>query len=258
MTDKAAPFDPNGIYHGQVRHARYQPKRHRFSYSVFSFLLDIDRLEETGRNLKLFSFNRFNLFSFWQKDHGPKDGNALRPFLTELLAAAGLPEPARILILCYPRILGLAFNPITLYYCHDRSGQVCAMIYEVRNTFGGDHIYVVPLRGTDTVSSHSRSKKLHVSPFMSMQASYSFTATPPDDSIKFVIRETCEEKPMLVASFVGKRKKLTDTELVKSFVKHPLMTLKIIAGIHFEAVKLLLKGVPYIKGDNKPKKRISY
>ena len=258
MTGKAAPYDPNGIYHGQVRHARYRPKRHRFSYSVFSFLLDIDHLEETGRSLKLFSFNRFNLFSFWQKDHGPKDGRALRPFLTQLLDKAGLDEPAKIFILCYPRILGMAFNPITLYYCHDRNDQISAMIYEVRNTFGGDHIYVVPMFGTDTQHNHERSKKLHVSPFMGMQASYSFTAPPPDDSIRFVIRETYEEKPMLIASFVGKRKQLTDIELVKSFIKHPLMTLKIVAGIHFEAVRLLLKGVPYIKGENKPEKRISY
>ena len=195
MTRTASTREPNGIYHGHVRHARYSPKRHRFSYSVFSFLLDVDQLEETSRKLKLFSFNRFNLFSFWQKDHGLKDGSALRPFLTQLLAEAGLSEPAKILILCYPRILGLAFNPITLYYCHDRNDRLSAMIYEVRNTFGGDHIYVVPLNGTDTQHNHKRSKKLHVSPFIGMQASYSFTALPPDDKVKFVIRETAKNSP---------------------------------------------------------------
>ena len=258
MSSKRTAYEPNGLYHGHVRHARYSPKRHRFSYRVFSFLMDIDQLEQTDKQLRLFSFNRLNLFSFWQKDHGPKDGSALRPFLNQLLSEAGVPKPDKIKILCYPRILGLAFNPITLYYCHNDKGQISAMIYEVQNTFGGDHIYVVNLRNGDTQANHSRDKQLHVSPFMGMHARYSFTAPPPDDKIKFIIRETYEEQPILVASFIGKRKRLTDTELLKSFVTHPLLTLKIIIGIHFEALKLLLKGVPYIKGDNKPKRRVSY
>ena len=248
----------NGIYHGIVRHARYQPKKHRFSYNVFSFLLDVDHLEETGRKLRFFSINRFNLFSFWQKDHGPKDGTKLRPFLNDILKNAGVTPPERISILCYPRILGFAFNPITLYYCYDTANNIKAMIYEVRNTFGGDHIYVVPLSNKDTLTNHNRSKNLHVSPFIGMNASYGFTAQTPAAKLSFVIRETYEGKPMLIASFIGEKKQLTDSELIKSFLKHPLMTLKIVVGIHYEAIKLMLKGVPYIKGKNKPDTRISY
>ena len=255
MTD--LPHLDAGIYTGEVRHARYAPKRHRFIYRVFSCLFDVDSLETYHQNLKWFSLNRFNLFSLWQKDHAAKDGTAIRPFLDKLISQAGLNRPDKILMLCYPRILGIGFNPITIYYCYVQD-QISAMIYEVRNTFGGDHLYVIPLKNEDELANHNRKKQLHVSPFMGMEASYGFTAEPPNDKIKFVIREYYKNKPILIASFIGEKKQLTDSALLTSFLKHPLMMLKVVIGIHYEALKIFAKGVPYVKGQNKPDKRISF
>ena len=157
----------SAIYTGTVRHARYTPARHRFSYRVFSLYLDVDDLDARTNLPALLSVDRFNLFSIRLKDHGPKDATGLRRFIDNLLAKRGLAAPEKIFILCYPRILGYAFNPLTVYYCLN-DGAVSALVYEVRNTFGDDHIYVVPVgaRGNETSLSHAREKQMHVSPFI--------------------------------------------------------------------------------------------
>ena len=180
------------------------------------------------------------------------------PLLKGLLAEVGLQAPEAIHILCYPRMFGFAFNPLTVYYCRSL-GKVTAMVYEVRNTFGDDHIYVVPLNGAnaDRPLLHNRDKLMHVSPFIGMHATYHFSAAPPDDALRLVIRETQDDKPLLVASFVGARHTLTDKALFKAFIKHPLMTVKVLVAIHFEAAKLFLKGVPFIKRPEPPQRRHS-
>ena len=127
-------------------HERFQPFSHRFTYKVFSAFLDIDRIDELSARLWLFSRNRFNLYSFHDKDHGPRDGTALRPHVERLLTAANASfEPANIRLLCYPRILGHVFNPLSVYYCYDAANVLRALIYEVRNTFGEHHSYVAPI-----------------------------------------------------------------------------------------------------------------
>ena len=154
----------NALYIGEVRHARYRPRTHRFTYRVFSAFLNVDDIDNNRLGLKLLSVDRFNLFSIRRRDHGPKDGAPLRPFIESLLAEAGLQAPEAIHILCYPRMFGFAFNPLTVYYCRSH-GKVTAMVYEVRNTFGDDHIYVVPLNGAnaDRPLLHNRDKLMHVS-----------------------------------------------------------------------------------------------
>lgn len=135
----------SAIYVGRVTHARHRPRRHRFAYGVFSFLIDLDELPRLDRDCRLFSHNRFNLFSFHDRDHGPGDGTPLRDWVAACLAEAGMDlagGPVRLL--CYPRILGYVFNPITVYYCHDPAGRLGAMLYEVSNTFGESHTYVIP------------------------------------------------------------------------------------------------------------------
>lgn len=249
------PF--SALYHGVVRHARYTPKKHRFAYRVFSVLLDIDKLETLTENLRLFSLNRFNLFGFYESDHGAKDGSPLRPFIESLLQEKAVPAPEQILVMCYPRILGYAFNPITVYYCLNEN-RISSLIYEVNNTFGDDHLYVVPVTAQNPPSHHNRAKKLHVSPFMTMDAEYSFTTDRPDDGLKLVIREKSGGSPLLLASFVGQRAALTDRELLRSFFRYPLMTLKILAAIHIEALRLFLKGVGYVRRPEPGRSRVSY
>ncbi len=255
------PSNHNHLYFGQVRHARYQPKPHRLTYRVFSALLDVDDIDagRLGKTCRWFSLNRFNLFSFYTKDHGAKDASPLRPFIDQLLAEKALAAPQQILMMCYPRILGYAFNPITVYYClYD--GQIGAMVYEVRNTFGEDHIYVACLQESDaeTAVLHSRDKVFHVSPFIGMTAQYHFSTSLPAEELRLVIRETEQGAPLLVASFIGQRQPFNDATLVKAFFKYPLMTVKVMLAIHYEAVKLVFKGVGLAKRPKKPQNRISY
>ena len=258
MAEAHGKTSGNALYVGEVRHARYQPKKHRFAYRVFSALLNIDDIDSGTLGLKLFSINRFNLFSIRQRDHGAKDGSPLRPFIEGLLAEANIAKPDEILILCYPRMLGFAFNPLTVYYC--LAGDiVTAMVYEVRNTFGDDHIYVVPLddSSNETPILHERDKLMHVSPFIGMQARYHFSTAKPDDTLRLVIRETQDGKPLLVASFYGRHKPLSDRALLRAFFTHPLMTVKVLVAIHYEAAKIFMKGVPFIKRPDPPQRRHS-
>lgn len=252
------PAGDNALYVGEVRHARYRPRAHRFTYRVFSAFVDIDDLDTDALGLKLLSVDKFNLFSIRRRDHGAKDGSALRPFIESLLAEVGLGAPERIHILCYPRMFGFAFNPLTVYYCRSNN-KLTAMVYEVRNTFGDDHIYVVPFRGDhkDKPLLHVRDKLMHVSPFIGMQATYHFSAEAPDEQLRLVIRETQDNAPLLVASFVGARRALTDATLFKAFLRHPLMTVKVLVAIHYEAGKLFIKGVPFIKRPEPPQSRHS-
>ena len=258
MLHKNENSDPkSAIYHGIVRHARYAPKKHRFAYKVFSLLLDIDELEALSKKLKLFSCNRFNVFSFRTSDHGAKDGSPLRPFIENILDKENIRAPEQILVMCYPRIFGYVFNPITVYYCL-KNNKISVMIYEVNNTFGEDHIYVVPQTDSDLPAKHNRRKELHVSPFISMDAEYSFTTDIPDDELKVIIREKSNGAPLLLASFIGHRAFLNDKELLKAFFRYPLMTVKIVIGIHYEALRLILKGVIYMKRPSKESSRITY
>lgn len=255
---RAPSGQANALYVGAVRHARYQPKTHRFGYRVFSAYLNVDDLDNHRLGLKLLSVNRWNLFCVRTRDHGPQDGSKLKPYLNALLAEAKTRPADEIYILCYPRMFGFAFNPLTVYYCFE-GGQISAMIYEVRNTFGDDHTYVVPLHGQsrDTLTLHCRDKRLHVSPFMGMQARYHFSTAAPNERLRMVIRETQDDKPLLVASFSGQKKPLTDGALLHAFLTHPLMTVKVIVAIHYEAAKIFLKGVPFIKRPEPPTQKHS-
>lgn len=248
----------NALYAGQVRHARYRPKAHRFAYRVFSTFLNVDDIDADRLGLRLLSIDRFNLFSIRRRDHGAKDGSALRPFIETMLREAGITAPQQIFMLSYPRMLGFAFNPLTVYYCLT-DHNVSAMVYEVRNTFGDDHIYIVRLDSAadETPLLHSRSKKMHVSPFIDMQADYHFSAPLPGAQLRLVIRETQDNAPLLVASFVGQRESLSDRALLKAFFTHPLMTFKVLVAIHLEAAKLFIKGVPFIRRPEPPQSRHS-
>ena len=245
------------LYFGNVRHARYQPKKHKFNYRVFSALLDLDKLETEVSGLRSFSINRFNLFSFRYRDHGFNNDETPRKFVDHILAQIERQPADQVFLLCYPRMLGFAFNPLSVYYALV-DGKIDTLIYEVRNTFGEDHVYVVPMaRDTtsgkatnETPEAHSREKKFHVSPFMDVEGEYHFSAPLPTNNIRLVIRETLDDKPLLIASFTGKQAKLSDQKLMFGFIAYPLMTVKILVGIHFEAARLFLKKLPFY---SKPK-----
>jgi DUF1365 family protein len=236
----------SAIYTGHVSHRRFAPTSHDLRYRVYSLLLDLDELEELDRSLRWFSVDRFNLMSFRRADHGPQDGSPLRPWAQELMAEAGVEiGGGRIQLLVYPRILGYGFDPLTVWYCHDETGRLAGVIHEVRNTFGERHCYVAPVGVFDGLVTHGTDKVFHVSPFFDVDGRYDFRLRPPGRSVSVVIDYSDESGPLLTASFAGVRSEITDRNLMARFWSHPLVSFKVIGGIHWEALKLVRKRVGF-------------
>ena len=244
------PADP-GLYDGVVTHVRHAPRKHRLRYRMFMLLLDIDRLDETVAGLKLMSRNRFNGFSFHDRDHLPKDAAPdadLRSFIEGHMRDAGLvPDGGPVQLLCMPRMLGYVFNPLSVWFCWRRTGELAAVLYEVRNTFGEAHSYLIPAPepGNRPVVEQDCDKGFFVSPFMEMDLHYRFRVHPPDATtvLDIAVSRRDDRLKMLDARFAAERRPLTDATLAAAFVSHPLMTLRVVAGIHWEAVKIALKGI---------------
>lgn len=234
--------DSCAIYTGLVVHQRLRPKAHRLRYRVFSLLLDLDELPAIGARSWLLAVNGPGLLSFRESDHG--DGGPLRPWVERQLREAGLAVDGPMRVLCYPRMFGYVFNPLTVYFCHHGDGRLGAILYEVHNTHHERHAYVLPADGeAGERVRHACAKAFFVSPFVPMDCTYDFTITPPGERVQIVIREADAEGPLLTASFAGEREPLTDAGLARALLRHPLMTLKVTLGIHWEALKLLAKGL---------------
>lgn len=250
----------SAIYEGVVRHRRFKPVRHDLSYKVWYMLLDLDELDQLDRSVPGFANERRGAVSFVARDHGPRDGSALRPWIESHLAEAGVDlEGGPIRLLAFPRLNGYAFNPITVWFCHGPLGDLRAMMFEVSNTFGEWHHYLVPVAagaglradGSQVVRT-TFDKELFVSPFMDMDATYEITTRVPDDRVSIALQLTTAEGYMLSASFSGRRIALTPWNLRRIRWKHPLLTMKVIGGIHWEALKLWVKGAPYRRRDGHP------
>ncbi|MBJ6986313.1 MULTISPECIES: DUF1365 domain-containing protein [unclassified Devosia] len=226
----------SAIYVGEVVHQRHRPKKHALKYRVFSLLIDLDELPLLN-TLKHFGHNRRALFSFLDADHG--DGGSLRDWAEGRLTEAGFAKPSRIRVLCYPRILGYVFNPLTVWYCDDENGAPIATIYEVHNTFKERHTYVL---GANDIEQ-SAEKGFYVSPFIDMDCVYNFRLVLPGERVMVAINETQNREPLLYAAFTGTRQDFSDKVLKSLFFSHPLMTLKVTGGIYVEALKLLSKGI---------------
>ena len=237
---------PAALYFGDVMHARLKPIGHRFSYRVMSLLIDLDRLEQADRQSPLFGVNRPALYSFHEADHGARDGSSLRHYVDRCAAENGIElSGGRVLLLCYPRLLGYTFNPLSVYFCHRANGELALVIYEVRNTFGDMHAYVLPVQPdqiSDAGIRQSQEKLFYVSPFVEMAMRYHFRVMPPGERVKLRILETDHEGPLLAATFNGRRRILDTAGLLRAFVALPLVTLKIMAAIHWQALLLWLKG----------------
>ena len=248
----------SSIYNGTVVHKRFKPKTHFFKYRVFSLLIDLSELEQIDKNIKFFSFNKFNLISFFEKDHGSRDGTSLTSWVKKNLDENKInSKDIKIKLLCYPRIFGYVFNPLSVFFVYDNQENLISILYEVKNTFGEQHTYIFKADNNNLLQ-HNCSKKFHVSPFIEMDCDYFFRTLKPSERISVIIDQYQLNEQILFASQDGIRVDFNSKELLKSYIKHPLMTFKVISAIHFEAFKLWAKGIRLIKKKFRIKNNITF
>ena len=248
----------SSIYNGQVVHKRFKPKVHSFKYNVFSLLIDLSELNTLDQKVNFFSYNKVNLISFYDKDHGERDGSSLKDWVHNNLKKNNVStDNIKIKILCYPRIFGYVFNPLSVFYVYNSIDQLISVLYEVKNTFGEQHVYIFKIGENQNLIQNVCKKKFHVSPFIEMDCVYFFRLLKPSNKISVIIDLNDREGKILYASQDGIKSDLNNKNLIKSYLKHPLMTFKIILAIHFEAFKLWTKGIKFIKKKIKIKNNIT-
>ena len=245
------------IYNGEVTHTRFKPIRHFLKYKTFSLLIDLDEVNLLDKSISIFSHNKFNIFSFYDKDHGDRDGGNLKDWIISNLKKFQIKENiTKIKVLCYPRILRYVFNPLSIFYCYEKD-KLIAIFYEVKNTFNEQHTYIFKIKNNEEIIQKCR-KKFYVSPFMDMETYYNFKLLNPNDKLSVFIKQTDSNGLILTATQTGDKKEFNFKQLAINFLKYPLMTIKIIGSIHYEALLLWKKGAIYRKRDIKLKNNLSF
>ena len=245
------------IYTGKVIHKRFKPKEHYFKYNVFSLLIDLNELEQINKYIKFFSYNKFNIISFYDKDHGDRDGSSIKLWVKKNLRNIGImTEDISIKLLCYPRIFGYVFNPLSTYFIYNNHSELISIFYEVKNTFGEQHTYIFKAQDEKTVQNKCK-KKFYVSPFIEMDCEYHFKTLNPREQLSVVINQNDKDGKLLFASQDGISKDFNNKNLILSYLTHPLMTFKIIGAIHYEAFKLWAKRIKLIAKKIKLKNNIT-
>ena len=245
------------IYNGEVTHTRFKPVRHFLKYKTFSLLIDLDEINILDKSIGIFSHNKFNIFSFYDKDHGDRDGGNLKNWVISNLKKFQIKEKiTNIKVLCYPRILGYVFNPLSIFYCYEK-GKLVAIFYEVKNTFNEQHTYIFKIKNNEKIIQKCR-KKFYVSPFMDMKTFYNFKLLNPNDKLSVFIKQTDADGTILTATQTGDKKEFSFKQLAINFLKYPLMTIKIISSIHYEALLLWKKGAIYRSRIRKIKNNLSF
>ena len=247
------------IYSGLITHKRFKPKKHFFSYNTFSLLIDLREIEDLDKKINFFSYNKFNILSFYNVDHGPRDGSSLSKWVKKNLIKAKISiKKGSIKLLCFPRFFGYVFNPLSIFYCYDEKSNLKAVLYEVKNTFNEQHTYVFRSKSKSNLILHKCSKKFYVSPFINMKTFYNFRLSKPNNRIDILIKQTDVAGPLLIARQMGKKLSFNSQNLFYQFLKHPLMSFKVIGAIHFEAFRLWLKGVKLVKKKINFKNNLSF
>ena len=240
----------SAIYWGEVLHHRQGGIQHRFTHRLPWFLLDLQELAQADRGVHglLFNVNGPGLLSFYDRDHGARDGTPFLSWLRTLLADHGRHQ-MHFRALCLPRLLGYVFNPISVIYCFDSQGRLGAMVYEVHNTFGQSHAYVHLLSGVPQ-GPHASPKQFHVSPFFSMHGRYRFSISEPSERVAIGIHYQDDCGATLFAGFKGRRMDITTVQILKTLLRWPLATIGVTLNIHWQAARLWLKGARVHRNPN--------
>ena len=245
------------IYNGIVKHQRFKPVKHSLKYKTFSLLIDLDELESLAKEISIFSLNKFNIFSFYTKDHGERDGSSIKDWVLKNIKKFNINNNiTKIKLLCYPRIFGYVFNPLSIFYCYENN-NLRAIFYEVKNTFNEQHTYIFKIKNDEKIEQKCK-KKFYVSPFMDMETYYNFRLLDPKEKLSVFIKQTDKKEAILTATQTGDRKELSSKQLIINFFKYPFMTIKIIGSIHYEALLLWKKGAIFRKRKNKILNNLSY
>lgn len=254
---RRGPLDVNScFYECDVFHRRLRPKQHEFIYRVFYFYLDLGELEEVQRKLKIFGVNRANLYSLHDSDHF-QYGEKVRPIadnVREFLERSGCPleEGGAIRMLCFPRMLGYAFNPVTIYFCFCADGTPQTSLVEVGNTFRELKPFLVPRSSEGKCDFEVRvPKEYYVSPFSPVDLEFHFRFHLPDERLRVFIDDYDAEGKVLISTLTGMRRELSMVNLIKFTAKFPLMTFRVIWLIHWQALRLWLKRLPFFLKENR-------
>ncbi len=245
------------LYTGAVMHRRLLAPEYRFRYRYRAVLLDLDDLPALDARTRLFAYNRRGPVSLHDADYGPRDGSPLRPWVDGVLRERGLAADGRVLLLTVPRVLGHAFNPLSVWYCLDRDEQPRAVLCEVHNTFGEAYTYLLHRDGEPLAFPiHSQATKVfHVSPFLPLDGEYRFRLSEPAEHIAVSIGYHGPEGRRLAASQTGERRPLTDAALARLLTLPP-PGWRALAGIHWQALKIYLRGGKYHPRPEPPEERI--
>lgn len=247
------------LYSARVMHRRRVAPFYRFVYRVFYLLLDVDRIADTARRHRLFSYNRFNLLSFFDADHAAQPGG-LRAWVDRTLAERGIRlHGGRVRLLCMPRVLGFVFNPISLFYCEDAAGELRAVIAEVRNTFGERHCYVLEAGGAPLAwdAPMDKAKRFHVSPFFDVEGAYRFRLRRPDAQLRVAISARGPDGPLLDTVLSGQARAFDAHRILRTVAAMPWMTLKVVVTIHWQALKIWLRGARFHRKPEPPPQETS-
>lgn len=230
---------------GQVMHRRLRPVAHGFAYPVFQVQLPLRRL--AAANCALFSVDRWNVLSFHARDHGPRDGSPLLPWIEALLASHGLPAQGEIVLQAFPRVFGYVFNPVSFWHCHDAEGRLVAVLAEVNNTFGGSHAYLLHQGGEPLPAGGvlRADKSLHVSPFNRVEGGYRFRFDLDGPVQRVRIDYDDAEGELMRTAITGRPRGWSSRALLGALLRMPLLTVGVMARIHWQALRLWLKGVPF-------------